>query len=109
MFEGNPYNYLHTAFDDHRDKYSVFYLSGNDALLDTKRKRGFDPIKIARSLRKLPILSILSLLSKSKYLFYNIAGVFVDCINEYPPTRRQASPALRVKGKTWHTSGKSKG
>lgn len=52
MFEGNPYDYGHTAFGDHRDRYSVFYLSGNDTLLDTTLKRGFDPIKIARSLRK---------------------------------------------------------
>lgn len=52
MFEGNPYNYVHSAFGDQRDKYSVFYLAGNDLLLDTTIKRGFDPIKIARSLRK---------------------------------------------------------
>lgn len=52
FFEGNPYSYANTAFGDQRDKYSVFYLSGNDTLLDTSIKRGFDPIKIARSLRK---------------------------------------------------------
>jgi len=86
IFEGNPYKYAHTAFGDHRDRYSIFYLSGNDQLLDNSVQRGFDPIRIARSL----------------------PGVFVDCIKEYPPpkrTRQRSHP----RGRKWRMSGKCKG
>jgi hypothetical protein len=40
---------INRVFKDYRDKQSIFYLTGNESLLDTNFKKDFDPIKSSRA------------------------------------------------------------